>query len=309
MVAVAPAAGLSRIWSPGRPVDLARTLGPLRRGAGDPAYRRIDGVHWLAARTPAGASTLALSVAGGEVRAQAWGPGADWSLDRVPRLLGDGDDWSGLDVSAYPGLVRLLRAAPGLRLPSTGLVMAALVPAVLEQRVTGGEARASWRELLLAYGEPAPGPVPVTMAVPPTPRDLLDVPTWDWSRWSVDLNRQRAIRAAATVAARLEECADLAPDAAVARLRLIPGIGAWTAAETTQRAIGHPDAVSVNDFHLHNQVVYALTGRARGTDEEMLELLQPWAGQRQRVVRLIEIAGITAPRFGPRMRIDRPRGS
>ena len=74
----------------------------------------------------------------------------------------------------------------------------------------------------------------------------------------------------------------------------------WTAAEAAQRAFGHPDAVSVGDYHLHDLVVYALTGRPRGSDAEMLALLEPWAGQRQRIVRLIELSGVAKPRFGPR---------
>ncbi|MDT4899410.1 MAG: hypothetical protein QOJ78_340, partial [Pseudonocardiales bacterium] len=138
------------------------------------------------------------------------------------------------------------------------------------------------------------------MRVPPSARVLLDLPSWEWHRLGVDLKRQRTIRAAATVAPRLEECATMAPAAAVARLQLIPGVGRWTAAETAQRAFGHPDAVSVGDYHLPNMVVHLLTGRARGTDEEMLELLAPWAGQRQRVMRLIEMSGISAPRYGPK---------
>jgi hypothetical protein len=32
----------------------------------------------------------------------------------------------------------------------------------------------------------------------------------------------------------------------------------------------------------------------------MLELLAPYAGHRQRAVRLIELSGIRKPRFGPR---------
>lgn len=302
-------AGLELAWRPGRPVDLRATLSPLRRGGEDPAHRIWAGWFWRAANTPHGPATLALSARADLVTARAWGPGAAWTLDAVPALLGAGDDWSELDVSAYPGLARIRRACPGLRLPRTGLIMDALTPAVLEQRVTGLQARGAWRRLLLRYGTPAPGPVPPGLRVPPTPSTLLAIPAWEWSRWDVDLSRQRALRAAATVAARLEECVTLSLDDAVRRLQLVPGIGVWTAAETTQRALGHPDAVSVNDYHVHNQVVYALTGRPRGSDEEMLELLAPWAGQRQRVVRLIEAAGIRAPRFGPRQSIDRPRGS
>jgi 3-methyladenine DNA glycosylase/8-oxoguanine DNA glycosylase len=126
------------------------------------------------------------------------------------------------------------------------------------------------------------------------------VPSWDWHRLGVDLARQRAIRAAATVAARLEECVYLTPAEASARLRIVPGIGEWTAAEVAQRAWGDPDAVSVGDYHIHDQVVHALTGRPRGDDAEMLELLERWRGHRQRVVRLIEVSGVAKPRFGPR---------
>lgn len=304
-----PTAGARLRWSPGRPVDVRRTLAPLVRGSGDPTHQVHEGRFWRTSLTPDGPATLSLHVDSGDVIAQAWGPGAGWTVDRVPQLLGAHDDWSGLDVSACPGLVRVLRAHPGVRLPRTGLVMEALVPAVLEQRVTGLQARRAWRALLLRFGQPAPGPAPAGMRVPPPASVLLDVPAWLWSRWDVDLARRRAVRAACTVAGRLEECLGLGSDAALARLQVVPGIGVWTAAETAQRALGHPDAVSVNDYHVHNQVVFALTGRARGSDEEMLELLSPWAGQRQRIVRLIEVAGIRAPRFGPRQSLDRPRGA
>jgi len=135
------------------------------------------------------------------------------------------------------------------------------------------------------------------MRVPPAAQVLRDIPTWSWHRMGVDIKRQHTIRAAAAVARRLEEAT---ADTVLTRLRVVPGVGEWTAAETAQRAFGHPDAVSVGDYHIKNWVVHALTGRARGTDLEMVELLAPWAGQRQRVVRLIEASGVGAPRFGPR---------
>jgi len=289
------------VWDAGRRVDLLSTLGPLVRGAGDPAHR-VDaaGGFWRACVTPHGAGTLQLRAAGSVVTARAWGPGAAWLLEGVPTLLGERDDWSTLDLAAQPGLLDVLRSRPGLRLPATGLVLDALTPAVLEQRVTGKEARRAWRLLLRWYGTPAPGPI-TSLRVPPSAETLLRIPTWDWHRMGVDLQRQRAIRAAATVANRLEECVALERDAALARLRVVPGVGEWTAAETAQRALGDPDAISVGDYHLKNVVVHYFTGRPRGDDDEMCELLEPWAGQRQRVVRLIELSGVHAPRFGPRL--------
>ena len=86
-----------------------------------------------------------------------------------------------------------------------------------------------------------------------------------------------------------------------ARLRSLPGIGAWTAAEVVRCAFGDPDAVSVGDFHIPNTVAWALAGEPRADDARMLELLEPYRGQRGRVQRLLEVGGIVAPRYGPRL--------
>jgi 3-methyladenine DNA glycosylase/8-oxoguanine DNA glycosylase len=258
-----------------------------------------DATFWWAAATPHGPGTLALRAGRDGVRATAWGPGAEWLVDGVPTLLGASDDWSRFDCATHPVLDRTRRSYPGMRLARTRLVFDALLPAVLEQRVTGHEARRAWRGLLRRHGTPAPGPL-AQLRVPPSPAAVLHIPTWTWHHLGVDLTRQRAARAAATVAHRLEECVALAPEAAMARLRAVPGVGEWTAAETAQRALGDADAVSVGDYHIHDLVVHALTGRARGDDAEMLRLLEPWQGQRQRVVRLVELSGVPKPRFAPR---------
>jgi endonuclease III len=280
--------------------DVVLSLAPLRRGPGDPAHRLVDGTLWRCSGTPAGPVSLALRPGPGTIHASASGPGAAWTLDRLPAMLGEGQDWTGLDLTAVPRLRELHRRHAGLRLANTGLVLESLVPAILEQKVTGTEARAAWRALLYRYGAPAPAPAPPVLRVPPTPAALLAIPTWGWHRLGVDSTRVRAIRAAASVADRLETFTALPASQARERLRTLPGVGEWTAAETTVRALGDSDAVSVGDFHLPHLVVHTLTGRPRGSDAEMLALLAPWAGQRARVMRLIELGGVPAPRFGPR---------
>ncbi|MEO7288774.1 MAG: DNA-3-methyladenine glycosylase 2 family protein [Jatrophihabitantaceae bacterium] len=281
-----------------RPFDLPRTMLALRHGAGDPVARLVGGTFWWAARTADGAGTIAIRLVAGEVLAEAWGPGGPALLDIMPELIGETDDWTALDVSAHPVLAEVRHRLPGLRLTRSGQVLDSLVPACLEQRVTGGEAFRAWRQLTRTFGEPAPGPGQLWL--PAEPVRLLQVPSWDWHRFGVDGQRHRTVRAVATVAPRLEECVGLAPEQARTRLRSIPGVGEWTAAETTVRALGDPDAVSVGDFHLANRVGWALAGRPRSTDEQLLELLEPWRGQRARVVKLIESSGLTPPKYGPK---------
>lgn len=281
------------------PLDLVCTLSPLRRGTGDPTHRAVAGAVWRTIPSPRGPATIRLSLVDGGVLCASWGPGADWALEQAPALVGALDDAGGFDP-AHPLLHDLHRRHRGLRLPRTGLVLDQLVPAVLEQKVTGAEARRSWRELVTRFGTPAPGPAPRGMRVAPVAADWLALPTWEWHRAGVDLQRQRAIRAAATVAGRLEQCVRLASAEANRRLQLVPGIGAWTAAEVGLRALGDADAVSVGDFHLAGMVGWALTG-AKTDDAGMLGLLEGYRPHRQRVIRLLEVAGVRPPRRGPRL--------
>jgi 3-methyladenine DNA glycosylase/8-oxoguanine DNA glycosylase len=109
------------------------------------------------------------------------------------------------------------------------------------------------------------------------------------------------IRRVTARAARLEALADGPPGRAVTALTSFAGIGPWTAAEVTLRALGDPDAVSVGEFPRPSLVSWALAGERRADDARMVELLEPYRGQRGRVVRLIEAGGMAPPRRGPRM--------
>jgi 3-methyladenine DNA glycosylase/8-oxoguanine DNA glycosylase len=292
------------VWRPGRPTSLALILPIFRRGGGDPTFQpdRGDG-WWLGLPTPAGPATLRLVQrdALGEVHATAWGPGAQWALDQVPALLGAEDDDSGF-VPHHPQVAEAVRRYAAWHVPRSGLVLHALAPAAIEQKVTGQEAFAGYRKLVRRFGSPAPGPGEGRgLWVAPDARDWTAIPSWEWLRASVDGARSATVVRAARVAGRLEECAGLSWDEARRRLRSIPGIGVWTAAEVAQRALGDPDSVSFGDYHVAKNVTWALTGEALG-DAEMAELLEPYRGHRYRVQRLLEL-GRTGhrPRRGPRM--------
>ncbi len=293
--------GTARSFTPPYPLDLLGTLGPLRRGAGDPSHVvEVDGTVWRTAPTPDGAATLRLRRGSdGAVHARAWGDGAAWFLDAVPGLLGAFDDWTGFEPH-HDCVAEAWRQNPGLRLTRTGLVLDQLVPAILEQKVTGAEARRSWRELLRRFGTPAPGPAPAGMLVAPDALQWRTIPGWEWHKAGVDGNRQRAIRAASLVADRLEEAATMSPEDAQRRLQAVPGVGPWTAAEVVQRALGAPDAVSIGDYHLPTVVGWALVGRGLD-DSGMLTVLGPYKPHRQRAIRLALVSGVRPPRRGPRM--------
>lgn len=281
-------------------LDLRRTLAPLARGPADRTFRLGAGRLFRASRTPEGPASLAISRAGDEVMAEAWGPGAERALDDVPALLGLLEEPPPL-VSAHPAINDLARRYPGVRIPRSGAVLEALVPAILEQKVAGEEARRAFAGLVRVHGEPAPGPPEWGLRLPPSPSTLAGLPYYDYHPFGVERRRAELIRRVATRAAWFEAIVGLPLADAYARLLAVPGIGPWTAAEVAVRALGDVDAVSVGDFHLPSLVAFALAGEPRADDARMLELLEPYRGQRGRVQRLLEASGIRAPRYGPRM--------
>jgi 3-methyladenine DNA glycosylase/8-oxoguanine DNA glycosylase len=282
------------------PLDLRRTLAIHQRGSGDLTMRVVAGRIVRASRTVDGPATIALALGphGDRVHAEAWGPGADRLLEAVPALIGLEDDRSGFEPRHHPLVAELDRRHRGIRLGRTSAVIESLIPAILEQKVTGTEAWRGMRGLIRGWGELAPGPFGLRLL--PEPATIAAIPYHAFHPIGVERRRADLVRRVADRAIRFEEVLGLSRDAAYARLTALPGIGPWTAAEVMLRAAGDADAVSVGDFHLPNLVAFTLAGEIRGTDERMLELLEPWRGQRARVIRLLETSGLRPPAFGPR---------
>ena len=298
-----PSAPLVRVVRTTRPVPLGAVLSVFRRGAGDPTSHRDSAGWWFAWRAPTGPVTLRLEArapVAQEVTASAWGSGAAWVLEQVPALLGEHDDAAGFETHHRP-VAEAHRAFAGWRVPRSGLVVQALVASIIEQKVTGKEAFAGYRRLVRRFGEPAPGPVgSLRLVVPPDAAGWGGIPSWEWLAAGVDPQRSRTVVRAVGHAGRLDDAAEMPADAARARVQALPGVGRWTWAEVAQRALGLPDEVSFGDYHVAKDIGWALTG-APVDDDGLAELLEPYAGHRYRVQRLLELAGASRQRRGPRM--------
>ena len=277
--------------------SLYNTMRFLRIGHRDPTLRLDERRLQRATRYDTGPATLDVEDTGSALQVTAWGPGAEEALERAPRLLGLHDTWPAPDPP-HPLLRRLHRSIGGLRLLDTGQIVHSLVPIVLQQQVTWAEAVACWGNLVRWHGEPAPGPLDLTLPLPP--EGLRGLGVAEYRRAGVPAKRATVLVSIGRRAKRLEEAAAMDDDEAYRRLTALNGIGPWTAGCVLGLGLGRPDAVVLGDVHMPNMVAWGLDGVARGTDDEMLERLEPWRGQRFRVVRLMLGAGIQAPRRGPK---------
>lgn len=298
--AQSPIARVDTVYRPEFEVDLKRTVGIHRRGVTDPTMRWEGNTCWRAVRTPEGTGTIALRQEAGGVRATAWGSGSEWLISQLPALCGALDDADGFDSSLHPLIADAHKRNPALRIGRSDIVVDALMSAILEQKVTAVQAFHAWRDLVHWHGDRAPGPRKLWVA--PSLDQWRMISSWDWHRAGVEPPQSRAAVTAAgggeRFAQRLREATSGAERERL--LTNVRGIGVWTAAEVRIRTFGDADAVSFGDFHLAHEVGFALTG-SRVDDDGMRELLQPWAGHRQRVIRLIMASGVGEPRKGPRL--------
>jgi 3-methyladenine DNA glycosylase/8-oxoguanine DNA glycosylase len=284
------------------------TLSPLRRGGGDPCYHvAADGAIWRTSLMRSGQVTVRISrSAPNTVDCEVWGCGATEFADTLPAMLGADDDASGF-APDEPTIAAAAKRVPHLRLGRTDRVLESLIPAVIEQRVSGKDAFRAWRLLVTKFGSPAPGPAPKRMRVPPPAEIWRRIPSWEFHRANVDPGRARTVVGCAQRADSLERLRTRPPERAREALASLPGVGVWTAAETAQRAFGDPDALSVGDYHLAKLVGTVLLGHPVD-DAAMIELLEPMRPHRHRAVRLLEVSGLArSPRRGARAAIPNLR--
>ena len=293
------------------PRSLRRTLSIHRAGWGDPTTRLGPGSFVRATITPDGPGTLRLTWSHDPappeecgLDAEAWGPGAGWLLDRVDDLTG-ADDRAGTFDPAHPAVERSLRVTRGGRIGASRMLYHHRLPTIIAQRITGGEAVRQWARLCYELGEPAPGPADLveTMRLPPSPASLHRRPAWWFHPLGIETKRARPLTEVARHADKMWRWSDAGVDETSAKLALLPGVGAWTIGSTLGPVLGDPDAVPVGDYHHPNTVAWALADEPRADDDRMLELLEPYRGQRGRVLWALTTSAGGAPKFGPRQRI------
>lgn len=272
------------------PVSLRHSRTPLRVRSGTAG-------RWWSTRTPDGVGTVQVLLDGVDATATAWGSGAEWLLHQAPRLVGADDQPDGF-VAHHELIDQLARTYPRVRFGRSDRVFESVLPTILGQKVTTIEAHRSMSKILYRLGERAPGPI--ELWVQPGPERLASMGYQDFHPLGVERKRAETIIRAARRASRMEEATGMAPPDAFRRLTAFPGIGPWTAALALAAATGDADAVAVGDYHLPNAITWALAGEPRGDDARMLELLAPYAGHRGRVVHLLGLAHISAPKYGPR---------
>lgn len=219
----------------------------------------------------------------------------------VRRFVGQLPPADGVDSFRpdHPLLAHLARLR-GLRLLRYPWPFDIAAGAVLQQRVEWRVGYADFRRVALRWGTRAPAGT----AFPGAAR-LARVPVCRIEALGIDPKRAVTLHRLARAQARsgfLDPEAD--PGEVRARLLRIPGIGPWTTGLVLGYAYGDPDAVPVGDLHIPSLVTSALAGEEEGTDERMLELIEPYRGHRFRVIRLLRWAARRAPaamdRYGGR---------
>ena len=290
-----------------RTTDIATTLSWYRHGHSDPTTwlktagrgSSATGEFVRATITPEGPATIEFKW-GAQTSVRQFGPGGNWLADRLPAMLGVNDTADHcLEQAPDEKVAEAARNHRTLRIGASGGLYHELLPTIIEQRITAGEAHRQWDALCRLLGEPAPGPFS-GLRLPPGPDVLAQTPSWVLHPLGIERKRAEPLTTIAKHPTKLWAWGAGTPEEARSKLQLLPGIGQWTIGKVLGPVCGDSDAVPVGDFHFKNMVSWALAGEARGTDERMLELLAPYAGQRGRVVRLLGLDGHGAPRFGPK---------
>ena len=254
---------------------------------------------WRAEDLPSGRATLRIRRDGHIAHVDAWGPGLEAAIEKVTGILGGEDDPSRL-VPHHPIVARWVREQPHARITKTGTIWEHLLPTITGQKVPGPNNKSAWQGILRMWGRAPEGPAPPSLRLAPDPDLIAGLAYHEFHRFDVERKRAEVILEVARRHRRLEEAATMEGPAARKRLEAIRGIGPWSSSIVALLGTGDPDSVIVGDYWIPSYLSWHLAGERRASDERMLELLEPYVGQRARVQSFAKAAG-SPPRRGPRL--------
>jgi len=193
------------------------------------------------------------------------------------------------DLAARPDLIAerlrqdkrlrpMVKKTPGLRVPGAFDGFELAVRAILGQQVTVKAATTLSCRFAAAFGEPFATPfatpLPDLTHLSPTPERVAKASVDDIAKLGIVGARARCIVALAKAVAagelRLEAGAE--PEAVMAKLMKLPGIGPWTAQYMAMRILRWPDAFPKEDVAVLNN----LGGVTAKQAEEMSQAWRPW---------------------------------
>ena len=274
--------GIAMTCPPG--YDLRETFDPLQFGRDDPTIRVGATEVWRATRTSAGPATVHYALVGAELHIEAWGEGGAAALAGAAEVAGlsDADGAFTPEPGSVPAQLR--DRHPGLRLVRTGNVIEALLLAITSQAASSFEAHRAHQQLLRALGSDAPGPGGLRLS--PTADTIAGLAAYDMHTIGFEPSQADLLRRAAAQAHRLDGITD--PTEARRALDGVVGLAPGGIELVLLTALGDPDAVPTGDPQRAQHVGEVLAGEPRADDDRMLALLEPWRGQRGRIVRLVE---------------------
>ena len=190
-------------------------------------------------------------------------------LDADPRAIRDA-------LSVSPRLKPLLRARPGLRLPSGWDGFEIAVRAVIGQQVSVAAARTLATRLSQRFGTALPEGFATGLDhLFPTPEALVEA-----DLQAIGLTRARAETVRNLARALLDGEVDFRTERTLedftARWVALPGIGPWTAHYIAMRALGHPDAFPADDLVLQRALPNDGTRLSAKALTASAEAWRPW---------------------------------
>ncbi|HEX7437315.1 MAG TPA: Ada metal-binding domain-containing protein [Caldimonas sp.] len=196
------------------------------------------------------------------------------------RIVGAVRRWLDLDAApdSIDGALADLPGAPGLRLPGSLDGFELAVRAVLGQQVTVAAARTLARRLVETFGTALATPWADIDRTFPAPASLATAPVERIAELGIIRARAAAIIALAeawpALAELLQARAD--PEALIARLCLLPGIGPWTAHYIAMRVLGWPDAFPPNDVAVLKAMRQLFGTVSQREAHDHAQAWQPW---------------------------------